>query len=57
MDTFRDMGLAMIIAFLAIYIMMVIQFGSFGLAGVIMISFLLGFFGVFPGYALLYLLQ
>jgi len=48
MDTFRDMGLAMIIAFLAIYIMMVIQFGRFGLGGVIMISFLLGFFGVFP---------
>lgn len=55
MDTFRDMGLAMMIAFLAIYIMMVIQFGRFSLAGVIMISFLLGFFGVFPGYALLYL--
>lgn len=56
MDTFRDMGLAMILAFLAIYIMMVIQFRKFSTAGTIMISFLLGFFGVFPGYVLLYLI-
>lgn len=55
-DTFRDFGLAMIIAFIAIYFMMVGQFKSFRMWWVIMISFLLWFFGVFPGYSILYLL-
>lgn len=57
MDTFKDMGTAMIIAFLAIYFMMVAQFKSFKLGGVVMISFLLWFFGVFPGFTVLYLLN
>lgn len=57
MDTFRDLGLAMIIAFIAIYFMMVAQFKSFNVAGVIMTSFLLGFVGVFPGFTFLYLVN
>ena len=55
-DTFRDFWLAMIIAFIAIYFMMVGQFKSFRMWLVIMISFLLWFFGVFPWYSILYLL-
>ncbi len=57
MDTFKDMGTAMIIAFLAIYFMMVAQFKSFKLGWVVMISFLLWFFGVFPGFTILYLVN
>jgi len=57
LDTFRDMWIAMIIAFIGIFFMMVAQFKSFKLGGVIMVSFLLGFFGVFPWYTILYLLN
>jgi len=57
MDTFRDMWVAMIIAFLAIYFMMVAQFKSFKSGGAIMVSFLLWFFWVFPWYAILYILK
>ncbi|MDQ7008846.1 MAG: efflux RND transporter permease subunit [Candidatus Gracilibacteria bacterium] len=55
MDTFRDLGIAMGISLLAIYFVLVGQFGSFGIAGVVMITFLLGFFGVWPGFTFLYL--
>ena len=57
MDTFRDLGIAMIIAILAIYLLMVAQFRSFAIGGIIMLTFLLGFFGVFPGFTILYLLK
>ncbi len=56
LDTFRDLGIAMMIAFLAIYLLMVAQFKSFGTGGVVMLAFLFGFFGVFPLFTLLYLL-
>lgn len=55
LDTFRDLGLAMLIAFLAIYFVMVAQFKSFGTWWVVMLSFLFGFFWVFPLFTLLYL--
>ncbi|MDD3646447.1 MAG: efflux RND transporter permease subunit [Candidatus Gracilibacteria bacterium] len=57
MDTFRDLGIAMGISLLAIYFLLVGQFASFSIAGIIMITFLLSFFGVFPGFTLLYLVQ
>lgn len=57
LDTFRDLGMAMWISLLAIYFLLVGQFASFGIAGIIMITFLLWFFGVFPGFSILYLLQ
>lgn len=57
MDTFRDLGSAMILAIGLIYLLIVGQFRSFSIAGIIMLPFLLGFFGIFPGFSLLYLLK
>jgi len=57
MDTFRDLGTAMIIAILGIYFLIVWQFRSFSIAWVIMLPFLLGFFGIFPGFSLLYIFK
>ncbi len=56
-DTFRDLWMAMFISLIAIYFVLVWQFRSFGIAWVIMITFLLGFFGVWPGFTFLYLFQ
>lgn len=55
--TFRDLWTAMIIAILAIYFLMVWQFRSFAIAWVVMLPFLLGFFGIFPGFSILYLFK
>lgn len=55
MDTFRDLGLAMIFSLFVIYFIIVTQFGSFLIWGIIMTTFLLSFFGIFPGFSLLYL--
>ncbi|MBS8121787.1 efflux RND transporter permease subunit [Candidatus Vampirococcus lugosii] len=57
MDTFADMGIAMIIALLGIYFIIVAQFKSFTIGGIVMITFLLGFFGVFPGFASMYMIN
>jgi len=57
MDTFRDLGIAMAISLLAIYFLLVWQFASFRVSWVIMITFLLWFFWVFPWFTFLYLFQ
>lgn len=57
LDTFRDLWIAMWISLLAIYFVLVGQFSSFWIAWIIMITFLLWFFGVFPGFTFLYLFQ
>lgn len=57
MDTFKDLWTAMIIAIRAIYFLIVWQFRSFAVAWIIMLPFLLGFFGIFPGFSLLYLFK
>ena len=57
MDTFRDLGTAMIISLLGIYFLIVAQFGSFRVGGLVMTTFLLSFFGIFPGFSILYLLH
>lgn len=57
MDTFRDLWTAMIIAIFTIYFLIVWQFRSFAVAGIIMLPFLLGFFGIFPWFSLLYLIK
>lgn len=56
-DTFRDLWVAMWISLLAIYFLLVWQFASFSIAWVIMITFLLSFFWVFPVFTILYLLN
>lgn len=55
MDTFRDLGLAMIFSLFVIYFIIVTQFGSFIVGGIVMTTFLLSFFGIFPGFSILYL--
>ncbi len=57
MDTFRDLWTAMIIALITIYFLIVWQFKSFAVAWIIMLPFLLWFFGIFPWFSLLYLLK
>ncbi len=57
LDTFRDLGIAMIMALMFIYFLMVAQFKGFKIAGVIMLTFLLGLFGIIPGFSLLYILK
>ncbi|MDD2487624.1 MAG: efflux RND transporter permease subunit [Candidatus Gracilibacteria bacterium] len=56
MDTFRDLGIAMIISLLGIYFLIVAQFKSFKVGGIVMTTFLLSFFGIFPGFSILYML-
>lgn len=57
MDTFRDLGLAMIFSLFVIYFIIVTQFGSFIVGGIVMTTFLLSFFGIFPGFSILYLIS
>ncbi len=57
MDTFRDLWMAMALSLLAIYFVLVGQFRSFGIAGVVMITFLLWFFWVWPWFTALFLLN
>lgn len=57
MDTFRDLGSAMILSLLAIYFLIVGQFGSFKTGGLVMTTFLLSFFGIMPGFGILYLVS
>lgn len=57
MDTFRDLGLAMIFSLLGIYFLIVAQFRSFLVGGIVMTTFLLSFFGIFPGFSILYLIS
>jgi len=57
MDTFRDLGLAMIFSLLGIYFLIVAQFRSFMIGGIVMTTFLLSFFGIFPGFSILYLIS
>lgn len=56
MDTFKDMGLAMILSLLAIYFLVVGEFKSFRVGGIVMMTFLFSFFGIFPGFSLLNLI-
>ncbi len=53
MDTFRDMGLAMVLSLLFIYFLVVAEFKSFRAGGIVMMTFLFSFFGIFPGFSLL----
>ena len=57
MDTFRDLWLAMWLSLLAIYFLLVWQFASFRIAWIVMITFLLSFYWVFPGFSLLFLVK
>lgn len=57
MDTFRDLGIAMIMSLLAIYFLIVTQFKSFRVGWIVMTTFLLSFFGIFPGFSILYLIK
>lgn len=56
LDNFRDLGLAMVVSYFLIYVILVAQFRSFRSPALIMTTIVLGFAGVLPGFALLDLL-
>lgn len=53
LDNFRDLGLAMLIAFIAIYAVLVAQFESFKIPLLAMSTVFLGLLGILPGFAFL----
>ena len=53
LDVFRDLGLAFGGALVGIYVLLVLQTGSFGLAGVVLLAIPLGLLGILPGFWLL----
>lgn len=53
LENFRDLGLAMLVAFILIYAVLIAQFRSFLASALIMTTIPLGFIGILPGFALL----
>lgn len=53
LENFRDLGMAMIVAFILIYAVLIAQFRSFLAPALIMTTIPLGFIGILPGFALL----
>jgi len=53
LENFRDLGLAMMVAFVLIYALLVAQFRNFLSPALIMTTIPLGFIGILPGFALL----
>lgn len=53
LENFRDLGLAMLVAFVLIYAVLIAQFRSFLAPALIMTTIPLGFIGILPGFALL----
>ncbi|MCF7917584.1 efflux RND transporter permease subunit [Candidatus Gracilibacteria bacterium] len=53
LENFRDLGIAMVVAFFLIYIVLVAQFQSFLLPLLVMTTMPLGFLGILPGFAIL----
>jgi multidrug efflux pump subunit AcrB len=52
-ENFRDLGIAMLVAFVLIYAVLVAQFRSFMAPALIMTTIFLGFLGIMPGFAIL----
>ncbi len=52
-DVFRDLGLAFLVALMAIYVLLVVETRSFGMPGIVMLAIPLGAIGIFPGFWLL----
>ena len=52
-DVFRDLGLAFVVALLAIYVLLVVETRSFAMPGLVMLAIPLGAIGIFPGFWLL----
>lgn len=53
LENFRDLGIAMLVAFILIYVVLVAQFKSFLSPALIMTTIPLGFIGILPGFALI----
>ncbi|HEX8993695.1 MAG TPA: efflux RND transporter permease subunit, partial [Candidatus Paceibacterota bacterium] len=53
LDNFRDLGVAMLLSYFLIYVILVAQFRSFRSSALIMTTIILGFAGVMPGFAVL----
>ncbi|MGM0433493.1 MAG: efflux RND transporter permease subunit [Pseudomonadota bacterium] len=52
-ETFRDMGIAYAVGIIAIFLLLVAQFGSYGLPLIVMMPIPLTLIGIMPGHALL----
>jgi len=52
-DVFRDLGIAFLVALMAIYVLLVVETRSFGMPGIVMLAIPLGAIGIFPGFWLL----
>ncbi|PAU82300.1 multidrug transporter AcrB [Halovibrio salipaludis] len=52
-ETFRDMGIAYAVGIVAIFLLLVAQFGSYGLPLIVMMPIPLTLIGIMPGHALL----
>jgi len=57
LEVFRDLGVAMLIAIFVIYFVLATKIKSLTIPVLIMISIPLGLIGVFPGFALLYIIK
>ena len=53
LDVFRDLGIAFGVALVAIYVLLVVQTGSYAMPGILMISIPLTVIGILPGFWLL----
>lgn len=53
LENFRDLGIAMIIAFFLVYAVLVAQFRSFSVPLLVMATIPLGLLGILPGFAIL----
>ena len=53
LENFRDLGLAMLVAFFLVFIILVGQYKSFIMPSLVMVTVFFGFVGIFPGFAIL----
>ena len=53
LENFRDLGLAMIVAFFLVYTILVAKYRSFLMPALIMVTVLFSFVGIMPGFAVL----
>ena len=53
LDVFRDLGIAFGVALIGIYVLLVVQTGSYAMPGILMISIPLTVIGILPGFWLL----
>jgi multidrug efflux pump subunit AcrB len=53
LENFRDLGIAMLVALFLVYAVLVAQYGSFSVPGLILVTIPLGLIGIFTGFLIL----